>query len=70
MLDGLTMACLAVLSVVLFAFVGPAPGLGVLAFALAIVIAAFSYFAASGHRPTCSAKKALVLFFGWLEYAF
>ncbi|MFC5664923.1 hypothetical protein ACFP3U_18275 [Kitasatospora misakiensis] len=67
---GLGMVCLAVLSAVLFAFVGPAPGLGVPALALAVVIAVFIFFAASGHKPTCSAKKALILFFGWIEFAF
>ncbi|MER7758039.1 hypothetical protein [Kitasatospora sp. NPDC097643] len=67
---GLGMACLAVLSAILFVFVGPAPGFGLLAFAALVVIAAFIFFAIAGHKPTCSAKKALILFFGWLEYAF
>ncbi|MFD9591971.1 hypothetical protein ACFWA9_04330 [Kitasatospora sp. NPDC059973] len=67
---GLGITAMGLLSAVLFAFVGPGAGFGVLAFSVFVVAVAFFFFVSLGHKPTCSAKKALVFFFGWVEYAF
>ncbi|MER6303224.1 hypothetical protein ABT247_27195 [Kitasatospora sp. NPDC001539] len=67
---GLGMAALAALSAVLFVLVGPVPGAGLLAAAAAVVLAASCCFAFAGHSPMCAGKKALILVFGWVEYAF
>ncbi|MFF2953011.1 hypothetical protein ACFVVU_16890 [Kitasatospora sp. NPDC057965] len=67
---GLAIVCVAGLAAVLFVFVGTAPGIGVLAFALVGVLLTWIVLVITGHRPGCAAKKALVLFFGWMEFAF
>ncbi|MFJ8476175.1 hypothetical protein [Kitasatospora sp. NPDC094011] len=61
---------LAGLSAVLFVFVGPAPGAALLGAAAVVVFATSCLFALSGHALTCAGKKALILFFGWVENAF
>ncbi|MER5354165.1 hypothetical protein ABT093_28000 [Kitasatospora sp. NPDC002551] len=57
------------LPALLFVTVGVGPKVGVIAFAMVGVFLAFVTFVAMGRRGVCAAKKAVVMVFGWMEYA-
>ncbi|AUY53103.1 hypothetical protein [Streptomyces sp. CB01881] len=61
---------MAVLSGILFAFVGVVQGSAVPGITAGLLVACAVYFAVAGHRLGCAAKKALVTVFGWWEYVF
>ncbi|MFB7672290.1 hypothetical protein ACFC26_12820 [Kitasatospora purpeofusca] len=67
---GIGMVLTTGLAVALFVLVGILPGIGLLAFAAMGVLLAWSIFILKGHKPGCAVKKALVTFFGWMEFAF
>ncbi|MBP0448638.1 hypothetical protein J5Y04_03645 [Kitasatospora sp. RG8] len=61
---------MAVLSGILFAFVGVVQGSAVPGVTAVLLAVSAVYFAVAGHRLGCAAKKALVTVFGWWEYVF